>query len=248
MSIPTLSPKVVRGSVRGYLLAFMTLALLPLWLWADAPAWWTEQGVLNTGSGVVADDYAAANQGQVKNIAKKAYMAMQAKGLVEANSPLTTMVEAWDAVVANPGPTTDDYAAINLGQLKNVAAPFYIRLREMNYTGQPFLPSQSPTEVNPYPWSFSATTADDYALANIGQVKNLFSFAITSPVDPNDTDSDGLPDDSEMFYFGNLDQTATGDADGDGLTNTAEFLSGSNPSIQAQSVSASGMGLVVYSP
>ncbi|MFA6285846.1 MAG: chitobiase/beta-hexosaminidase C-terminal domain-containing protein [Opitutaceae bacterium] len=171
--------KMIRGAVRiPVLVALLAGVLVPAFLWAAAPAWWTEQGVINTGPGVAADDYAAANQGQVKNIAKKAYLAMQAKGLVEANSPLTTMVDAWDAGVANPGPTTDDYAAINLGQLKNVAAPFYSRLREFNYTGHPFPPDQSPTTAKPYPWSFSTSTADDYALANIGQVKNLFSFEL----------------------------------------------------------------------
>ena len=44
-----------------------------------------------------------------------------------------------------------------------------------------------------------------------------------------DTDSDGLPDWWETENFGNLAQTATGDPDGDGFTNLAEFLSGTSP-------------------
>ena len=49
------------------------------------------------------------------------------------------------------------------------------------------------------------------------------------PSDPNDTDGDGLPDSWEMAHFGNLDQTATGDPDGDGFNNLAEFNAGTDP-------------------
>jgi hypothetical protein len=44
-----------------------------------------------------------------------------------------------------------------------------------------------------------------------------------------DTDGDGLPDDWEMFYFGNLDQGATDDPDGDGVSNLAEYRAGTDP-------------------
>lgn len=44
-----------------------------------------------------------------------------------------------------------------------------------------------------------------------------------------DSDSDGLTDSWEMTYFGNLAQTATGDFDGDGTSNGAEFRLGLIP-------------------
>ncbi len=47
-----------------------------------------------------------------------------------------------------------------------------------------------------------------------------------------DMDNDGMQDWWEMKYFGSLDQTGGGDADGDGLTNQAEYQAGTNPSIQ----------------
>ncbi len=44
-----------------------------------------------------------------------------------------------------------------------------------------------------------------------------------------DTDNDGLPDDWEMFYFGNLDQGANDDPDHDGVSNLAEYRAGTDP-------------------
>lgn len=44
-----------------------------------------------------------------------------------------------------------------------------------------------------------------------------------------DSDGDGIPDDWEIFHFGNLAQTATGDADGDGTNNLAEYNADSHP-------------------
>ncbi len=46
-----------------------------------------------------------------------------------------------------------------------------------------------------------------------------------------DTDGDGLPDSWEMRYFGDLDETATGDPDGDGWSNLAEYNNGTDPSV-----------------
>lgn len=52
----------------------------------------------------------------------------------------------------------------------------------------------------------------------------------TDLVNP-DSDNDGLPDAWELENFGNLSATASGDADGDGLSNLAEFLFGSDPNL-----------------
>jgi len=45
-----------------------------------------------------------------------------------------------------------------------------------------------------------------------------------------DSDADGLPDDWEMFNFGNLAQAAAGDADGDGVSNLDEYNADTDPS------------------
>lgn len=230
------------GAVRASLILGMLGLLVPAFLWADAPAWWAEHGV--TIPGATADDYAAVNQGQVKHIAKQAYEEMKELGLIDPvaaaastnpDDPARRLFLAWQI----PTASVDDYQAVNLGQLKNVAEPFYARLQELNYTGQPLASGQT------RPWS---GTADDYALANIGQVKNLFSFAISIVVDPNDADADGMLDSWEIANFGDLRYTPGGDADSDGLSNLAEFLAGTDPTGSATSVSASVLELSVYSP
>lgn len=47
--------------------------------------------------------------------------------------------------------------------------------------------------------------------------------------DGGDTDGDGLSDDWELGHFPDLSQNATGDPDGDGFNNLAEFTAGSDP-------------------
>ena len=44
-----------------------------------------------------------------------------------------------------------------------------------------------------------------------------------------DTDADGLPDEWETLYFGDLSQRTNGDYDSDGLSNRLEVLHNSNP-------------------
>jgi hypothetical protein len=46
---------------------------------------------------------------------------------------------------------------------------------------------------------------------------------------PGDSDADGLPDTWEQANFGDLLQMGSGDADGDGLLNSAELAAGTNP-------------------
>jgi len=157
--------KRLRGSVRVSIIVSLLLGVLvPAFLWAAAPAWWTQRGVLVAGA--TADDYAAVNQGQLKHIAKQGYEEMKAKLPGGAGSTL-------DSIWANPAISTDDYRAINLGQLKAVGEPFYARLQQLNYIGQPLAAGQT------RPWS---GTADDYALVNLGQLKNVFSFDVSSLV------------------------------------------------------------------
>ena len=173
---------------------------------AQGPQWWTN-GVLDDMA--VTNDYAPANAGQLKNMAWQAYREMQANLPGGAGSDVSNVVYG----LTSGG----DFSPVNIGQLKYVAHPFYSKLIAMEY-------------ANAYPWAGTPET-NDYALANIGQVKSVFGFAIPNGQGP-DSDGDGMPDWWESLYAGldpNDPLDANGDLDGDGLTNLREYLYRANP-------------------
>lgn len=95
-----------------------------------------------------------------------------------------------------------------------------------------------------YQWLFnnspiSGATSDALVITNVDNgdtgsyaviVSNSSGSVTSSPATLYiDTDGDGLPDTWEMAQFGNLNQTASGDPDGDGVANLQEFLDGTDP-------------------
>ena len=65
---------------------------IPLLVYAGAPSWWSQRGVLVSGAN--ADDYAPANQGQLKNIAKAAVAEMDAKLSGGAGDELHSLIRS----------------------------------------------------------------------------------------------------------------------------------------------------------
>jgi alpha-tubulin suppressor-like RCC1 family protein len=124
---------------------------------ANSPDWWSQRSVLVPNAS--ADDYALVNQGQLKNLAAAAAAEMDARVPAGAGTAVHNLLALWEA----PNSQRNDFAPLNLGQLKNVAKPFYDQLIAAGL-------------VQSYPWA--GGTPDDFALANIGQVKTLFSFAL----------------------------------------------------------------------
>ena len=110
-----------------------------------------------------ASDFAAANQGQVKNLARAAMEHLDAHLPGGAGETVRALVARW----AVPGPATSDFSAVNAGQLKRLARPFYDRLIDVGYTDR-------------YPWSprpgVTPPPRNDFAAVNLGQVKRLFDF------------------------------------------------------------------------
>jgi RHS repeat-associated protein len=184
------------------------------------PGWWFLRGVIvpsnpNNSSPnwpndyPTSDDYAAINQGQLKNIATQAYAEMQSN--LPASVWSTTQGRDLSNLITGWTPTNGDaYAVVNLGQLKTVAKPFYDVLIQAGY-------------ANAYPWT--GTGADDYAVANIGQVKNVFSFDVGLH-----SDGSGLPDAWEMQYLGSLGNNPNALAPaGNGETIGQAYLYGDDP-------------------
>ena len=170
-----------RSSVRSLrLLSSVALCLLalPLVLQAAAPGWWSERGVVDASRS--ANDFAAVNQGQVKNLAKQAMQELEDHLPGGAGLTVQHKVEEW----ALPTAVANDYSPVKLGALKALAQPFYARLIEVGYT-------------DAFPWTGKEAQANNYAAANIGQAKNLFAFDVTA-----DADHNGLPDWWERRWFG----------------------------------------------
>ncbi|MCW5551780.1 MAG: hypothetical protein KIS67_06370 [Verrucomicrobiae bacterium] len=63
-----------------------------------------------------------------------------------------------------------------------------------------------------------------------------------------DSDGDGLPDGWELQYFGNLNQTGSGDYDSDGVSNLMEYLLGRNPLVGATGDAGDQTKLRVFTP
>ena len=189
-----------RGPARLWL-AF-SLLLYPITLLNGAdPAWWATRGVLNAEP---KSDYAAINQGQLKTLARAARQEMDRSLVGGAGAEIYWLIENW--LDQSASGEVSDFAAVSIGQIKTVAAPFYTRL------GLAF------------PWTASPLPLNDFAMANIGQAKTLFSFEI--PRVRVDTDGDGLYDDEEV---GIGTDPGDSDTDDDGILDGDEVAAGTDP-------------------
>ncbi len=208
------------GNMRSlrFLAAKLLLAALISFTWtpeilAQAPSWWVSWGVVNTN--YPAKDFAPANIGQLKWFATNAFKELQSNFPGGAGTSVLAVVSSFSAY--------SNFVAVNVGQLKYVAKPFYDRLIAEGYT-------------NSYPWTTNTTTDDeDFAPANIGQVKYVFNFDIT-----HDSDGDGMPDWWELAHGLNPTNNAdaASDADGDHFLNIYEYVHNSDPSSSNSTPSA----------
>jgi hypothetical protein len=176
---------------------------------ASEPAWWLQRGVIaldaGTGQRRPSQDFAAINQGQLKNLVVAAVAELNANLPNGAGAALTALTASW---VAPPTGDRQDHAAVNAGQLKNVAKLVYERLI-----------AEGIVDIYPWEWSFEASA--DYALVNIGQAKALFAFNL------DDVDRDGLNRAQELSAGTNW---LIADTDGDGVVDGLDSAP-MNPSV-----------------
>lgn len=105
------------------------------------------------------------------------------------------------------------------------------------------------TDIDGVSSSYYRHGSSPWVQSHIRFTAGLTSVSLYSAsLDPLDLDADGLLDTWEVMHFANLSATTVGDADGDGLSNLAEFLAGTNPNSAATVVSAATVSLVVFSP
>ncbi len=140
------------------------------------PSWWFHDSgeqtrVLNPL--LPKADFAIANQGQVKHMARMAALAIKA-AVNEAESNqlpfLISQAQADSLLSMTQGlPPTSNFTPCNQGQVKNLAASFYEILTS---SGVLFPTDNQPT----FPWSLSTIDDANYAPVNIGQIKALFGF------------------------------------------------------------------------
>ena len=209
----------------------LSLFLLATPLLAAPPAWWSapQTQVLDTATpGTLDDNYAPANLGQLKNVAKQAKAHLDARLPGGAGIAINDLVSSFEPR-SGQGYTQEqinafiaaNYAPINLGQLKAVAKPFYDRLLSFSYdTKANLLAHGFPSSwTSNYPWNPATAVSENYAPSNLGQVKAVFSFDLANFLSPT----------WQQQYFGQTGIDPAADPDGDGMTNLQEYQQGSDP-------------------
>ncbi len=120
---------------------------------SEYPQWWIDKGVVDVNAAVT-NDYAALNSGQLKWLVTKAAEHLDEHG--GTGEDISTYMAGFSI--------TNNYYAVNQGQLKHAASLFYNRMAQLS--GRPLA----------YPWPAYSLDCNNYAMANIGQAKNLFNF------------------------------------------------------------------------
>lgn len=223
-----------------------------------SPEWWDESSTRIVEENGDEDNYAPANLGQLKHVAVQASKHLD-DHLSGGSGPAIQAMIAGFEPRSGQGYSPEqiqefldaNYSPINLGQLKAVAKPFYDRLLAAGYdTKQNLIDHGYPINwAFDYPWDPATPVETNYAPANIGQLKIVFSFDLAGfseePGNPPVDLPEGWDDWIAIYFPGvpNVDPNA--DPDGDGLSNLEEFYRGRSP---VAGVIVGGTNLKVFTP
>jgi hypothetical protein len=193
------------------------------------PAWWTDAGVTGTSS-----NKSPANIGQVKNMAANFHMELNGgfTGSHEYLLPGGAGIPLNEIFPDKPGPTAsnqwvaDQLQVANIGQLKHVASFYYERL---NILAPKWVEEQMEENgidmtswEHPVPWDPDTPVAENNVVANLGQLKLVFSLRIR---EDDEATPDQIPDLLEHILYGsNTGNGSTTDYDGDGLSDRDELF------------------------
>lgn len=185
----------------------------------------------------------AANQGQLKSLARPFYERLIAEGCA-AGFPWTLQTE-----------DDEDFAAANIGQAKHAFA------FELDPDGDG-LPDWWEQENAELLATLPVDADADGDGANVAQEARLHTDLLdldsdadgiddlldAAPMSAADSDGDGLADDWERFWFGNLAQLGGDDLDGDGRLTALEFRELTNPTQADRPAAALRIALAVFRP
>ena len=141
-----------------------------------------------------------------------------------------------------------DLSGDQISQQTGLAAAPVITTQPVNQGNSPAAFTVIVASATPvtYQWQFNGVnivgaTSDSYLIGNVIQAnEGNYTVTVTNSVGSVtstaaklfiDTNGNGIDDFWELKYFGNLNQTANGDYDGDGITNLNKYLDGLNPTI-----------------
>lgn len=212
------------------------LLTLPHLLAAAPPLWWASRGATNAIANPE-DATFAANIGQMKHFASKAYDELQVNLPGGAGSGVEALIASWKTPASQlvpPITTRDDSVAATVSQLKRVGKLFYDRLLAIGYN--------QPTTVG-YPITGFVAHVGDGEIINLAQLKYVFRFDVSYS-----SDGDSLPDWWEQKHFGNLAQTNSSIAPGNSVNNLTAFRQGRAPTAGVAPETGGAVSLQVFAP